>query len=101
MRRGVVDHPGVDRSTDWRAGKAVRDQRTVHGEDKVSARNGVFDSARLAPGQTADERALLALKVNGVEVLSLDHGYPARIIGPGIPGVHCTKWVSAMTFDRA
>ena len=63
------------------------------------ARHGVFDSARLAPGQTGDERAMLALKVNGVD-LSLDHGYPARIIGPGIPGVHCTKWVSMMTFAR-
>ena len=64
------------------------------------ARHGVFDSARLAPSQTGDERAMLALKVNGVD-LSLDHGYPARIIGPGIPGVHCTKWVSMMTFARA
>ena len=28
----------------------------------------------------------------------LDHGYPARVISPALPGVHCTKWVSHMTF---
>jgi DMSO/TMAO reductase YedYZ molybdopterin-dependent catalytic subunit len=57
----------------------------------------VFDSARLAAEQTGDERLLLALSVNGVP-LSLDHGYPARVIGPAIPGVHCTKWVGTMSF---
>lgn len=53
----------------------------------------MFDSATLASEQTSDERTLLALKVNGRD-LSLDHGFPARVIGPGIPGVHCTKWAS-------
>ena len=42
--------------------------------------------------------SLLALTVNGVD-LSLDHGYPARIIVPDNPGVHNTKWVSRMTFE--
>ncbi len=64
------------------------------------AKNGVFDSATLASEQTSDDRTLLALKVNGVE-LSLDHGFPARVIGPAIPGVHCTKWAAKMSFDRA
>nr|MBA2630559.1 molybdopterin-dependent oxidoreductase [Thermoleophilaceae bacterium] len=40
---------------------------------------------------------MLALKVNGVD-LSLDHGYPARVIVPALPGVHCTKWVGKMVF---
>jgi DMSO/TMAO reductase YedYZ molybdopterin-dependent catalytic subunit len=35
--------------------------------------------------------------VNG-EDISLDHGFPARIVVPAAPGVHCTKWVSRMTF---
>ena len=60
----------------------------------------MFDSATLASQQTSDGRTLLAMKVNGVD-LSLDHGYPARVIGPGIPGVHCTKWAGSMTFERA
>jgi DMSO/TMAO reductase YedYZ molybdopterin-dependent catalytic subunit len=38
--------------------------------------------------------------VNGAD-LSLDHGYPARIIAPAVPGVHCTKWVARMTFRKA
>jgi DMSO/TMAO reductase YedYZ molybdopterin-dependent catalytic subunit len=64
------------------------------------ATNGLFDSATLASEQTSDKRTLLALRVNGVD-LSLDHGFPARVIGPGIPGVHCTKWAATMTFERA
>ena len=53
--------------------------------------------ATLAAGQVADTRSLLALRVGG-EDLSLDHGYPARIIVPGLPGVHNTKWVGSLTF---
>ena len=64
------------------------------------ANNGLFDSATLASEQTGDGRTLLAMRVNGTD-LSLDQGYPARVIGPDIPGVHCTKWASSMTFVRA
>ncbi|WP_116214911.1 molybdopterin-dependent oxidoreductase [Streptomyces olivoreticuli] len=42
-----------------------------------------------------DPLTLLALRLNG-EVLSLDHGYPARIIAPNRPGVLQTKWVARM-----
>ncbi len=63
-------------------------------------RRGGFRQATLNPGQVRDDRSLLALRVNGVD-LSLDHGFPARVIVPALPGVHCTKWVSAMTFERA
>jgi DMSO/TMAO reductase YedYZ molybdopterin-dependent catalytic subunit len=58
---------------------------------------GVLREATLAAGQVADERSLLALRVNGAD-LSLDHGFPARIVVPALPGVHCTKWVGRMTF---
>jgi DMSO/TMAO reductase YedYZ molybdopterin-dependent catalytic subunit len=58
---------------------------------------GTFGRATLGHEQVADERSLLALRVNGVD-LSLDHGYPARVISPAVPGVHCTKWVTTMTF---
>ena len=59
---------------------------------------GPFRRATYGAGHVADQRALLALCVNGVD-LSLDHGFPARVIGPGIPGVHCTKWARTMRFD--
>ena len=48
-------------------------------------------------GQLRDPDALLALKVNGAD-LSPDHGYPARIIVPAVPGVHNTKWVGGIEF---
>jgi DMSO/TMAO reductase YedYZ molybdopterin-dependent catalytic subunit len=62
--------------------------------------SGAFSQAALAEEQVADERSLLALRVNGTD-LSLDHGYPARVIVPAAPGVHCTKWVSAISMIRA
>jgi hypothetical protein len=58
---------------------------------------GEFRQATLAANQADDGRSLLALRVNGVD-LSLDHGFPARIIVPALPGVHCTKWVSSLEF---
>jgi DMSO/TMAO reductase YedYZ molybdopterin-dependent catalytic subunit len=61
---------------------------------------GAFSQATLAANQIADERSLLALSVNGAD-LSLDHGFPARVIVPALPGVHNTKWVKRMTFTAA
>ena len=61
-------------------------------------RGGAFGEARLAANQVGDPDALLALRVDGAD-LSLDHGYPARIIVPALPGVHATKWVSAIEFE--
>ena len=58
---------------------------------------GTFASTSFSRDQVDAERSLLALRVNGAD-LSLDHGYPARIIIPAAPGVHCTKWVNRMTF---
>jgi DMSO/TMAO reductase YedYZ molybdopterin-dependent catalytic subunit len=60
-------------------------------------RGGSFRSAALRDNQIRDPRSLLALRVNGAD-LSLDHGYPARIIVPANPGVHNTKWVYRLTF---
>jgi DMSO/TMAO reductase YedYZ molybdopterin-dependent catalytic subunit len=59
--------------------------------------SGPFRHADLSAAQVHDPRTLLALCVNGV-ALSADHGYPARLILPAQPGVHCTKWVGSMNF---
>jgi DMSO/TMAO reductase YedYZ molybdopterin-dependent catalytic subunit len=61
---------------------------------------GAFRQATLASNQIEDPRSLLALRVNDAD-LSLDHGYPARVIVPALPGVHNTKWVAKMTFVEA
>ncbi len=63
-------------------------------------KGGALREVTLSSGQIADERSLLALRVNGVD-LSPDHGYPARIIVPAAPGVHQTKWVGAIKFEAA
>jgi DMSO/TMAO reductase YedYZ molybdopterin-dependent catalytic subunit len=61
-------------------------------------RFGAFNHAFLQANQIIDGDALLALRVNGAE-LSLDHGYPARVIVPALPGVHNTKWVAGIRFE--
>jgi DMSO/TMAO reductase YedYZ molybdopterin-dependent catalytic subunit len=58
---------------------------------------GVLNKASLNGSQVLAGDALLALKVNGDD-LSPDHGYPARIIVPALPGVHNTKWVGSIEF---
>ncbi|MFC7590809.1 molybdopterin-dependent oxidoreductase [Nonomuraea antimicrobica] len=73
------------------------------GSTGVTARSlqrvGYFGTASLSAAQVADPRSLLALRVNGAD-LSLDHGYPARVIVPNAPGVHNTKWVRELDFTQ-
>lgn len=59
---------------------------------------GAFGRGRLAGNQIAAGDSMLALQVNGAD-LSMDHGFPARIIVPNNPGVRNTKWVTRMTFE--
>lgn len=42
---------------------------------------------------------LLAFKMNGEE-LPLDHGYPVRVLAPGIVGARCVKWVSKIQASK-
>ncbi len=58
---------------------------------------GVLREATLNRGQVADPRSLLALRHNGAD-LTMDHGFPARVIVPALPGVHNTTWVGRITF---
>lgn len=60
-------------------------------------RRGAFTRARLQSNQIRHPDALLAIRVNGAD-LSPDHGYPARVIVPALPGVHNTKWVGTIDF---
>jgi DMSO/TMAO reductase YedYZ molybdopterin-dependent catalytic subunit len=81
---------------------AVTAGRPTPGSAVVSSleRFGAFNHARLQRNQVLNPDALLALRVNGTD-LSLDHGYPARIIVPALPGVHCTKWVASIDFRES
>jgi hypothetical protein len=61
---------------------------------------GAFREMTFRGSRATDPDALLALKVNG-EDLSLDHGFPARIMVPASPGVRQTKWVARLTWRAA
>ena len=63
-------------------------------------RGGAFGQATLQSNQIGHPDALLALRVDGAD-LSLDHGFPARVIVPALPGVHNTKWVASIDFEAA
>lgn len=92
---------GWSKSAHWE-GVRIRD---------LLARAGVEDGARLRivsletrggygitemdSAYTRDGLTLLALRLNG-QVLSPDHGYPARVIAPDRPGVLQTKWVTRL-----
>ena len=77
--RTLLDHVGVPRGRDVR----VRSLQE-HGADRIT----------VLPANFADDgRTLLALLLDD-EPLSLDHGYPARLVAPDRPGALQTKWVS-------
>jgi DMSO/TMAO reductase YedYZ molybdopterin-dependent catalytic subunit len=56
-------------------------------------RSGSYRMMLMPHEYAQDPLTLLALRLHG-QPLSLDHGYPARIIAPARPGVLQTKWVS-------
>ncbi len=60
--------------------------------------SGPFRQTVLQGNFADDDRTLLALALNG-ETLSIDHGYPARLIAPNRPGVLQTKWVTRLEVD--
>jgi len=77
--RDLLDLCGVD------GGATVR---TVSLES-----DGLYASAEVQPAFARHSDTLLALRLGG-ETLTIDHGYPVRLIAPNRPGVLQTKWVS-------
>ena len=94
---------GWSTSQTWTGVRLLDLAREVGGEGADSVfvqslqRGGAFSTMSLSDKQLRASKTLLALKVNGVD-LSLDHGFPARIIIPAAPGVRNTKWVETITF---
>lgn len=92
---------GWSRDAEW-TGPAVRDVLDlVDAPERASVlvrsmqTRGAFRTSVLPGAFVADRRTLLALKLNG-EDLTLDHGFPCRIIAPNRPGVLQTKWVRSL-----
>jgi DMSO/TMAO reductase YedYZ molybdopterin-dependent catalytic subunit len=86
-------------------GVPLRDLATLVGVTPVRGayvesleKRGAYRHVSLSRRQVGAHESLLALHVGGHD-LPLDHGYPARLIIPGAPGVHNTKWVTRVTFD--
>jgi len=97
---------GWSTTQEW-SGVRLRDLAALAGVPQPASayvtsveRRGAFSRAPLQDNQIRHPDALLALRVNGVD-LSPDHGYPARVIVPALPGVHNTKWVGAIEFESA
>jgi DMSO/TMAO reductase YedYZ molybdopterin-dependent catalytic subunit len=94
---------GWSTSQSW-TGVRLRDLAAMVGGERAESvfveslqRGGAFSTMSLTGKQIRAKKTLLALKVNGVD-LSLDHGFPARMIIPAAPGVRNTKWVERLTF---
>jgi hypothetical protein len=92
---------GWSADADWR-GVPVRDLVRLAGGDARSdvvveslEVHGSYRQTMLPAAFADDPRTLLALELNGA-ALSLDHGYPARLIAPNRPGVLQTKWVGRL-----
>ena len=92
---------GWSRTAEW-TGPAVHDVLALVEAPEGSSvlvrsmqTRGAFRTSVLPAAFVADDRTLLALKLNG-EDLSLDHGFPCRIIAPNRPGVLQTKWVRSL-----
>jgi hypothetical protein len=85
----------------WR-GVPVRDLLAMAGaadDAEVTVRSlqqgGLYNRSELNHLQAADADTLVALELDG-EPLHLDHGFPARLIGPNRPGVAQTKWLASL-----
>ncbi|WP_374946364.1 molybdopterin-dependent oxidoreductase [Agreia sp.] len=61
-------------------------------------KKGGYRVTQMGPEYAFDASTLVALEVNG-ETLDIDHGYPARMIAPGRPGVLQTKWLSSLEVE--
>ena len=89
---------GWSQTARWR-GVRIRDLVAAVGAPSSSSLRvtslepaGVYRTMAMPALYAQDERTLVALELNG-QTLDLDHGYPARIIAPGRPGVLQTKWL--------
>ena len=74
----------------WKPGEGLR----LH---SLEVKGGYRETA-MGPEYAADPRTLVALRLDG-EVLDIDHGYPARMIAPGRPGVLQTKWLGMLEVE--
>lgn len=78
---------------------AVQAPRGAHVRVTSLERHGGYRIMEMGPEYAEDPTTLIALELNGA-TLDLDHGFPARIIAPGRPGVLQTKWIEKIEVLR-
>lgn len=74
-----------------RSGAPTRNQVVVRSLQSAGGERYSY----LAPAFSDHPHTLLALRLHG-QPLSLDHGFPCRLIAPDRPGVDQTKWVGRL-----
>ena len=85
--------PECGSATCWRSSASTDDVDVVV---RVAAARRALPGHRAAARTSSDDDdTLLALELNG-EALSIDHGFPCRLIAPDRPGVLQTKWVARL-----
>jgi hypothetical protein len=92
---------GWSQMASWR-GIPMRDLIALVGAPPASTlrvtsleKSGGYRIMEMGPEYTQDPTTLVALELNGAD-LDIEHGYPARVIAPGRPGVLQTKWLSSI-----
>lgn len=88
----TVDWTGVALADLLRLAGAAEGAEVV--AESLQAR-GLYRRSSLNRLHAWDPDTLVALGVNG-ELLHLEHGFPARIVGPNRPGVMQTKWLDRL-----
>jgi DMSO/TMAO reductase YedYZ molybdopterin-dependent catalytic subunit len=92
---------GWSTSARWRGVPLKRLMASVGASPSAAVRitslepRGHYRATTMPAEYVQDDTTLVALQLNG-ETLDLDHGYPARIIAPGRPGVLQTKWLDSI-----
>ncbi|RYU14328.1 molybdopterin-dependent oxidoreductase [Nocardioides iriomotensis] len=95
---------GWSASGEW-DGVRVRDLLALVGAPRGSVvtvtslqPDGPFRTSTLLPAESDDPLTLVALGLDGDD-LSIDHGFPCRLIAPGRPGVLQTKWLARIEVE--
>ncbi|TFB74201.1 molybdopterin-binding protein [Cryobacterium glaciale] len=99
VRLPIACVEGWSQMASWR-GVRLRDLADLMDADPETSfrlisleERGSFSKTQMGREYVRDPLTLVALELNG-ETLNLEHGYPARMIAPGRPGVLQTKWLS-------
>ncbi|WP_241986491.1 molybdopterin-dependent oxidoreductase [Cryobacterium psychrophilum] len=99
VRLPIACVEGWSQMATWRGVRLMDLADTVGADAGTSFRlisleeRGSFSKTQMGHEYVRDPLTLVALELNG-DTLHLEHGYPARMIAPGRPGVLQTKWLS-------